>query len=104
MNYNELKIHAETCQMAADEMAHGFNDYLYKSNHLSIFQSHCNFNLYFIYSIEPEVILHIKTIEFLNEHRINFKRKISIKELFKFDLIVNCFNPDNFEDFKKRIK
>lgn len=104
MNYNELKIHAETCQMAADEMAHDFNDYLIKSNILSVFQSHCDFNLFFIYSIYPEVILHIKTIEFLNKYKSNFKRKITIKELFKFDLIINCYNPSNFDDFKRRIK
>jgi len=96
MKYNELKQHAEMCQMAADEMAYQFTDFIDKSGTLSIFQSICDFNLFWIYSIAPEVVLHIKTIEFLKENIKHFKRKISIPELMIFDTAIMTKQPENF--------
>jgi len=67
---------------------------------LVVFQSHCNFNLFWVYSIAPEVVLHIKTIEFLNDNSNHFKRKLSIKELLNYDLVINIKEPENFSEFK----
>lgn len=103
MKYNELKQHAEMCQMAADEMAYQLTDLIDKDKLLSIFQSHCNFNLFWVYSIAPEVVLHISSIEFLNENSKHFKRKLSIKELLNYDLVINLKEPENFNDFKKHV-
>lgn len=104
MTYNELQKHAESCQMAADELAHDFLDYLNKSGILSRFQSHCESNLFFVYSIYPEVILHIESINFLLKHKEKFKRKISLKELLRFDFIINSNKPETFEDFVDLLK
>lgn len=104
MKYNDLKQHAEMCQMAADEMAHNFTDFIEKNKEIAIFQSNCDFNLSFIYSIAPEVVLHIESIEFLNKNRTNLKRKLSVKELLRFDFLINHYKPGNFEEFKKLLK
>jgi len=103
MNYNELKQHAETCQMEADQMAHEFTDFIERSNCIAVFQSFCDFNLQFVYSVEPEIVLHIDTIRFLSENSKHLKRKISIKELLFYDLIIQLKTPETFEDFKKLI-
>ena len=104
MNYNELQKHAETCQMAADELAHDYSDYLTKSSILARFQSYCEPNLFFIYSVWPEVILHIESIDFLLKNKDRFKRKISLKELLRFDFIINSNKPETFEEFKILLK
>lgn len=104
MNYTELKQHAETCQMAADELAHGYSDYLTKSSILARFQSHCEPNLFFIYSVWPEVVLHIESIEFLLKNKERFKRKIKLNELLRFDFIINSEKPENFDEFAKLLK
>lgn len=103
MKYNELKQHAETCQIAADEMAYEFTDFIERSNCIAVFQSFCDFNLQWIYSIHPEIILHIETIIFLSENSKYIKRKLSIKELLFYDLIFIIKKPETFEDFKKLI-
>jgi hypothetical protein len=104
MNYTELTQHAEMCQMAADEMAHNFIDFIEKSKQISLFQSHCDFNLAFIYSTAPEVILHIESVAFLNENRSNFKRKLSLKELLRFDFLINYYKLETFNEFKNLLK
>ena len=103
MNYNELKEHAEMCQMAADEMAFKFSDYMDKSKTLAIFQSKCDFNIFFIYSIAPEVVLHIESIFFMKKNIEKFKRKITLKEILRFDFIINLNKPNSFDEFIKFI-
>lgn len=104
MKYEELIQHAETCQMAADELAHDFSNFIEKNKQIATFQSYCDFNLAFIYSVAPEVILHIEAIEFLNNNRQNLKRKLTVKELLRFDLLINHFKPETFDDFKKLVQ
>lgn len=104
MNYKELQQHAEMCQMAADEMAYDFTDYLHRSDILARFQSHAEPNLFFIYSIWPELILHIESIEFLLQHKVNLKRKLRLSEILKFDFIINSEKPETWEHFKSMIK
>ena len=104
MTYNELQKHAESCQMAADELAHDYSDYLTKSSILARFQSHCEANLFFIYSVWPEVILHIESIDFLLKNKERFKRKLKLNELLRFDFLINTEKPGNFDDFTKLLK
>lgn len=98
MNYNELKKYAEMCQMAADEMAFNFIKFTNEVFELFKFQSKCDFNLFWIYSISP-VFVRIDTIIFLNSYIDKFKRKITIKELLIYDSIINLINPKTFDDF-----
>lgn len=104
MNYNQLQEHAETCQMAADEMAHDFTDYMHKSGILARFQSHAEPNLFFVYSIWPELIIHIDSIDFLLQHKDRLKRKLKLAELLKFDFIINSEKPETWEEFTKLLK
>lgn len=67
------------------------------------FQSYCDFNLFWIYSIAPEVVLHIKSIEFLLTFGHTFKRKLSAKEILNCDLIIQLYQPKDFTEFKKHI-
>ena len=104
MNYNELKQHAEMCQIAADEMAYSFTDYLRKSDILARFQSHVEPNLFFIHSIWPELIIHIDSIDFLLQHKDRLKRKLKLAELLKFDFIINSEKPETWDEFTKLLK
>lgn len=68
---------------------------------LSILQSIVDFNVVFIYNIAPEVILHLKSIEWLNCHLKSVKRKIKLKELLDYDTIIYWNNPADIDEFKK---
>lgn len=103
MKYNELKIHASNCQIAADEIAVKLINQVEIFSNISIFQSLCNFNLFWLYSISPEVALHIKSIKFLVENKNFFKRNITIKELLFYDAIIVYNKIDSFDDFKSII-
>lgn len=71
---------------------------------LSRFQSHCDFNLFWLYSVAPEVVLHISSIEFLLTIKSNFKRKLTMKEVLNYDFIIGIKKPGTFDDFKKCLK
>ena len=80
------------------ELAINQNDFNEKFFILSRFQSNCNFNLFWLYSISPEIIIHIERLKLLSE--IKFKRKLSIKELLHYDFILGLSEVNTIEDFK----
>jgi hypothetical protein len=100
MIYIELKKHASDCQIAADEMAYK----LIKIETISVVQSICDFNLSWLYQEAPEVILHFESIKFLQKNIKQFKRKLTIKEILKFDFLIYWNKPKDFEQFKKLVK
>jgi len=100
MNYKELEYFASTCQMAADEIASKLITQQEIFSNISIFQSSCEFNLYWLYQISPEVVLHFNSIAFLCKYKDEFNRKISIKEILRFDEIIEHLDVKTFEDFK----
>lgn len=104
MNYNELKEHASECQIAADEISFTFLKMEEQANTLAVFQSVCDFNIFWLYSIAPEVVLHINSIELLKSGIKSFKRKLSIAEILKFDFIINLEKFETFEDFINYMK
>jgi len=69
---------------------------------LSILQSICNFNVFWIWNLSP-VLLHIETVRFLCKHKKKFKKKMTIKQLFNFDMIIYWMKPENFNDFKSML-
>ena len=99
MNYNELKQHAEMCQMEADNMAYQ----IVKLRELMQLQSICDFNIFWLNSISP-VLLREKTIEFLLENKVMFTRKITAKEMIVFDTVIQHGNPNEFSQFKEMVK
>lgn len=103
MKYKELLKHSESCQLAADEMAFNTLKITTEINILAPFQSFCDFNLFWLYSIAPEVILHIDTVEFFLNNREHLKRKLTIKEMLRYDLIFGIYKPETFNEFKKHV-
>lgn len=104
MKYKELLHHAEMCQLAADEISFKYINEAHEISILCRFQSHCDFNLFWLYSISPEVVLHIGSIEFLQNNSDKFKRKLTIKEILKYDSLIGWNKPETFSDFLKLIK
>ena len=103
MNYKQLKHHASSCQLAADEMAIKLIEQERAFNAISVFQSMCDFNLSWLYHVSPEVFIHIETIVFLADNVNEFKRKVSIKEIVKFDCVLNYNEIKDFKHFKKML-
>jgi len=100
MNYKELENHASSCQMAADEMAVN----LIRQQTAMIVQSVCDFNIFMLYNISPEIILRFKTIEFFKDNIKQFKRKLTMKEALKFDSVIHINQINDWKEFIKFIK
>lgn len=104
MNYYELQYFASDCQIAADEMASKLIEQKEIFNLISIFQSHCDFNLAWFYQISPEIILHKDTIVFLVENKDKFKRKLNIKQVVYFDYMIIHLNTKSLDEIRNRMK
>lgn len=100
MKYKELELHASSCQMAADEMAIKLLAQQRIYGAISIFQDACDFNLAWLYQLSPEVVLHVESLEFLADNVRNFKRKITISEIFRYDFIIRYNEIKDFNKFK----
>lgn len=94
----KLEHHASSCQMDADELAVR----IIKMRSMSVVQSICDFNLFWLYDISPEFLLHMTTIDFLKKNIKKFNRKITIKEIFAFDFIIRHHNIKRFEQLKEK--
>lgn len=104
MKKEKIEIYASELESELYKVAYDEIKFFNVFDKLKVFQSNCDFNLYWFYSIAPEVVLHLESIDFLIKHISNFKRKLTIKELIRFDLIICLKKPENFEEFKKNIK
>jgi len=104
MDFKELQYHASYCQEQADEMAFSLISQNEIFQAISIFQSRCDFNLFWLYQISPEIFIHSSSIKFLSENINKFKRNISIKEMIKFDIIIYRNEIINFKDFISKMK
>ena len=100
MRKEQLECYASQLEIELNQIA--FNEIKFREVYesLVVFQSFCDFNLFWLYSIEPEVILHINTIKWLLKN-ITIKRKLSEKELLNYDLIISLIEPTNIDEFKK---
>jgi len=103
MKYEQLKYHAEKCQVDCDELAYKLMKQQEIFGLISLVQSICDFNLFWLYQLSPEVILHESTLTFLSANLKMFKRKLSIYEMLKYDSIIYWLEPANFEEFKNMI-
>jgi hypothetical protein len=101
MNYKQLKIYAETCQIEADKMAFRLIEQQEIFRIISTVQSICDFNLVWLYSISPGVVIHKYSLKFLSDNVKYFNRKLSIKEMIKFDGAIHINKPKDFNQFKK---
>jgi hypothetical protein len=95
MKINELFKYAENCQMEADKMAYQLN----LIGRLALVQSICNFNLFWLSELSP-LICRNKVIDFMFENRQEFKRKLSVDEFLKADLLITKFEITDFKHFK----
>lgn len=103
MKKGQLEIYASQIEMELYQIA--FNEVRFREvfDNLIVFQSFCYFNLFWLYSIAPEVVLHIETVEFFLNNRNHLKRKLTIKEMLKYDLIFGIYKPETFNEFKKHV-
>ena len=104
--YKILKLTEEytsECQMSADEMAMTLINQKEIFSLISLVQSICDFNLSWLYSISPDVIIHKESLQFFKTHLKLFKRKLTVKEMIKYDALIYWYEPKSFEDFKNMI-
>lgn len=104
MNKEKLESYTAGIEIELYELAFNMIRINEEIKLLSRFQSHCDFNLFWLYSIAPEVILHLSSIEFLLSIKSNFKRKLTAKELLNYDLIIGLKQPATFDEFKMLIQ
>ena len=98
-----INYHVSHFQLAADEMANKLMEQERAFNAISVFQSMCDFNLSWLYHVSPEVFIHIETIVFLADNINKFKRKVSIKEIVKFDYVLELNEIKDFKHFKNML-
>ncbi len=101
MNYTDLRKFASEQQMESDEMAIKLIEQQEIFGIISVTQSICDFNLAWLYSISPEVVIHESSLKFLHDNIKEFKRKLTIDEIMEYDSIINCYNPKNFKEFRE---
>lgn len=70
---------------------------------ISVVQSVCDFNLSWLYSVSPNVVVHEYSLTFFCKNIKMFKRKLTINEFMRFDTIVNHNEPKDFDEFKSLI-
>lgn len=97
---NSYKFASE-CQLAADNMARELLNASEEVSLLARFQSLCDFNIFWAYSISPEVVIHLNSIKLLLTGKI--KRKLKLKELFYYDFLIQVYNPSTFTEFTKLV-
>lgn len=102
-HYKRLMQHAESCQVEADQTSYQIATMLDEVSLLAAVQSICDFNLFWLAGISP-VIVYTKTLEFLLEHKSEFKRKLSIREMIEFDYIISHNTLNNFDEFRRLLR
>lgn len=98
--YKRLMQHAESSQIEADETAYRLASMRERISLLAPVQSICNFNLFWLASISP-VIIHDQSLQFISDHKSEFKRKLSIEEMIEFDWIIAHNDISSFMEFRK---
>ena len=94
---------ASECQMNADEVAGAYIAQQRVFSAISILQSHCNFNLSWLYSVAPEVLIHVQSLELLADNKTAFKRKLTIPEIVRFDGLIASNNIQTFKELKSKL-
>ena len=103
MKREELEKYTSELEMEIDHISYTLLKFKELYDELKMFQSKCDFNLFWLYNLAPEVILHIDSIKFLNLNIQVFKRKLTTKEMLKYDYLINYYKPSSFDEFKKLI-
>jgi len=93
---------AETAQEEADYIAFHMVKLQEKMYLLSSVQSVCEFNLFWLYQVS-DVIIYDRTLEFILNHKTEFKRKLTISEMIEFDWIIAHNDLTDFEDFRSHL-
>jgi len=101
--YKRLMQHAESCQEEDDKTAYLLTSLIDEISVLASVQSICDFNLFWLASISP-VIIYDQSLQFLANHKSEFKRKLSIEEMIEFDWIIAHNEITCMEEFKIHLK
>ena len=103
MKYKQLERFASELQVEADRMAYKIVKTEKIVGGLSVIQSMCNFNIFWLYQVSPLIITE-KTIDFMSNYRDKFKRELSVKEVMHIDWLVSHGNFHNFSEFSEAYK
>ena len=87
-------------QITADELAYTIISERELTGKLSLIQSVCDFNVFWLYQL-PYTTIRTKFIDFMSENADKFKRKISIKEALRIDSVIYFNDINSIEDLKK---
>jgi hypothetical protein len=104
MKREQLEKYASNVEMELDNISWMYIKTMEIIEPCSVLQSKCNFNLILLYRIAPEVVLHIKSIEFLANNVKMLKRKLSEKEMLHYDFLIKWYEPKNFKEFTELVK
>ena len=102
MNNNQLKIFASQCQIETDKIAYDFIKQSEVVELISVFQSKCDFNLYWLYGVST--LITVDSLHFLVKNIHFFNRKIKVDEMLLYDQIIRWLNPKDFNEFKEYAK
>ena len=89
----------EQLQQDADELAYR----LIKAMDLMQVQSLCDFNIFWMHDISPTFVDQ-RTISFMLEHKLKFKRKLSMREFINADFLLKNFEISTFDEFSVAFK
>jgi hypothetical protein len=101
-DFKRLKLteeYAAECQVAADQMARR----IISARSFIELDQKCDFNLFWLYDCSPEVLIHTTSVEFLADNIDKFKRKLSIREMIKYDGIIVHREIKDFNHFKNML-
>lgn len=102
MNYTQLKQHAETCQIAADNIAYKYLKEKELNSKLAVFQNYANFNAAHTLGQFP---IYMEAVVFINRNGKDLKRKFELHEFLRFGVELRIkqliYKIDNFEQFKQ---
>lgn len=95
MKREQLESYASELEMENDSMAY----LLIKAKKLIELQGICEFNVWWMHDISP-ILMKDATIDFLNDHKDKFLRRITSKEFIIYDSIISLLEPETFDEFK----
>jgi len=101
--YTYIESHASKCQIAADEMAYKFVTQQNRVEKLSVIQSICDFNIFWINSLSL-VFCHDATLDLLSKNVNTFNRKLNISEFLRYDVLIHHFQITTINQLKEKLK
>ena len=99
MRKEYLEKYTADLELENDQMAY----LLIQVKRLIELQPLCDFDVWWMHDVSP-LLMNEKTIDFLNEHKERFRRKITAREFIVYDLIIKHGDPETFDEFRYMVR